>query len=73
MINTSIAGGERYRLISDQCKRLPNRPAVSTVWRWHRKGVRGHRLEGVIIGGQTYVSDEALDRFLAALNAPASD
>ena len=62
--------GEHYRLISQQAKRLPNRPAASTVWRWATKGTRGEVLDSKIIGGQRYVSDEAMDRFLTALNEP---
>lgn len=70
MANSFVHEGETFRPISAQCKRIATRPAVSTVWRWHRNGAKGVRLEGVRIGGQTYISDEALDRFLAALNQP---
>lgn len=41
----------------------------STVFRWASRGVRGHTLETVAIGGRTFTSREALDRFLKALNA----
>ena len=46
---------------------LPSRQGrklhVSTAYRWAQRGVGGRRLETVQIGGQTYTSREALDRF----------
>lgn len=41
---------------------------VSTVWRWTLRGVRGHRLERLIVGGRTYTTREAFERFVAATN-----
>lgn len=43
---------------------------TSTAMRWCLKGVRGHRLESLMVGGVRYTSREALGRFLGALNAP---
>jgi hypothetical protein len=37
--------------------------ATTTIWRWIKPGVAGVRLEKVHIGGQTYTSREALQRF----------
>jgi hypothetical protein len=48
---------------------VPGRPHISTFWRWAGRGVRGHRLEILRIGGKVYTSQEAIDRFLAALNS----
>jgi len=42
---------------------------VSTVWRWAKRGVRGIRLETIMIGGIRYTSVEALQRFFAATTA----
>ena len=47
---------------------LPPRPSgkrvhVSAVYRWAQRGVGGTRLEAVRVGGTTYTSREALQRF----------
>lgn len=49
-------------------KLLPPRPSgkrlhISAVYRWVQRGVRGVKLESVRIGGTTYTSREALQRF----------
>ena len=44
---------------------------VATLWRWAHRGVRGIRLESVMIGGIRYTSREALERFVAATTAAA--
>ena len=38
---------------------------LSAVYRWAQRGVRGVRLEVVRVGGTTYTSREALQRFAA--------
>ena len=43
-------------------------PHVATVWRWCSRGVRGVRLESLVIGGTRLVTQDAIDRFLAATN-----
>ena len=50
--------------ISQAAKALPNRPHVSTVWRWTRRGIGGKKLSIIKIGGHTYTSVQALTRFL---------
>lgn len=52
-------------------KRLPPRPNgrrlhISAVYRWVQRGVRGVVLETVRVGGTTYTSVEALQRFAEA-------
>lgn len=42
-----------------------------TIWRWHARGIRGIRLETLMIGGIRYTSREALQRFFAATTAAA--
>lgn len=49
-------------------RRLPlrangKRVHISAVYRWIRRGVRGVHLESIKIGGSTYTSIEALQRF----------
>lgn len=44
------------------------RPAhPSAVFRWIVRGVRGHKLDAVRLGGKTFTTAEALQRFAAAL------
>jgi hypothetical protein len=49
---------------------IPGRERVSlgTLHRWRLKGVRGVRLETVLIGGQRFTSRQAIERFLGWLN-----
>lgn len=44
------------------------RPAIATLHRWRQRGVRGVKLETVLIGGIRYTSREAIVRFIAAQN-----
>ena len=59
--------------LADAVRTLPkigeNRPHVSTLWRWCRKGVRGTRLEYAKLGGRIVTSAKALNEFAAALAA----
>lgn len=45
---------------------------VATIWRWCTKGVRGVRLESLVIGGRRVTTEEAFERFIAATNPEAS-
>jgi len=45
------------------------RKSLATLHRYRLNGVRGVKLETVLIGGLRYTSEEAVDRFIAALNA----
>ena len=54
-------------------RKLPPRPTgrrvhISAVYRWLTRGIRGVCLESVRIGGSTYTSMEALQRFADQLN-----
>ncbi|MBI1374549.1 MAG: DUF1580 domain-containing protein [Phycisphaera sp.] len=54
-------------------KLLPTRPNgrrvhISAVYRWIKRGVRGVRLESTQVGGTTYTSHEALQRFSEQLS-----
>ena len=57
-------------------KCLPPRPTgrrihISAVYRWMTRGLHGIRLETVKIGGTTYTSQEALQRFADELSTIA--
>jgi hypothetical protein len=63
--------------LSQAAKLMPrlrcDRPCnPSTIWRWCTRGVRGVRLESIRVGGTTATSQEALARFLEAINKQAN-
>jgi hypothetical protein len=43
---------------------------VSTIVRSTRRGVRGHVLKSVLVGGQRYIEREAFAEFIHAINQP---
>jgi hypothetical protein len=43
---------------------------ISAVYRWVQRGIRGTRLEVIRVGGTTYTSREALQRFAAPPVSP---
>jgi len=47
------------------------RPNVATVYRWMLAGVKGIRLESIMVGGTRCTSVQALQRFFDALTAAA--
>src|SRR4051794_8951254 len=51
---------------------VPSRPSPATAFRWAMEGIRGIRLETLMIGGRRYTSREAVVRFLARRNEPPS-
>lgn len=65
MIDTA---SEALISMRDVPRLLPYRPNgkrlhISAVYRWAQRGVRGVRLEVIRIGGATYTTREALQRF----------
>lgn len=61
--------------IRDVPRHLPPRSSgrhvhISTVYRWLLRGIRGVCLDAVRIGGTTYTSAEALQRFADRLTEP---
>ena len=62
---------ETLLTLTEATKVLPKvngrKPAVSTLWRWCRRGLRGVRLEYLRIGRNIVTSPQALHRFFAAL------
>jgi hypothetical protein len=62
---------EDLLLFVEAARSLPGRPHISTLHRWRLRGVRGVRLESVLIGGRRYTSLQALELFFAATTAAA--
>jgi hypothetical protein len=58
--------------ITDAAKSLPGRPHVSTLHRWRLRGIRGIKLETILLGGKRLTSREALQRFADRTTAAAS-
>jgi Protein of unknown function (DUF1580) len=54
---------ERLLSFTQAAKALPGRVHLSTIHRWRLGGVRGIKLESVLIGGKRLTSAEALQRF----------
>jgi len=57
--------------LTEATKVLPKvngkRPAISTLWRWCRRGLRGVHLEYIRVGRNIATSRQALNRFFTAL------
>jgi transposase len=51
-------------------RRAGRKVHISTVYRWTQRGVRGIQLESVRVGGSTYTSREAMQRFAERLSQP---
>ncbi len=51
--------------ISSAPSLIPGRPALSTVWRWVLKGIRGRKLESTMVGGRRFTTRQAIARFVA--------
>jgi hypothetical protein len=52
-------------------RRRGARPNVATIYRWMVQGVRGIKLESLVVGATRCTSVEALQRFFDALTAAA--
>jgi hypothetical protein len=59
--------GEHTFPLSHARDHVHSRPSPATAWRWALKGIRGVKLETVMMGGRRYTSREAVDRFFAGL------
>lgn len=73
MIDTTI---EQAIPLSVAARQVPNRNGgrgicAATIWRWAQRGLKGVRLETVMVGGLRMTSVEALGRFFAASTAAA--
>lgn len=47
-------------------RRIPGNPSVCALHRWRQNGVRGAKLETLLVGGTRFTSEEAISRFIAA-------
>lgn len=61
---TTVSLTEAAKIIP---RRNGKRAAISTIWRWCRKGIKGVRLEYIRVGRNIATSREALNRFYEAL------
>jgi hypothetical protein len=59
-------------LLSTAAEPLPNPPSPACLWRWHAKGIRGVRLETVVVGGRRYTTAAAWREFVTKLTANAN-
>ncbi len=62
--------------LSQAAKLFPRRRgnakvSMSTLWRWYTRGSRGVRLQVHRVGGQVYVTREAVRDFIAARSSSA--
>lgn len=57
-----------FRKIAAQ---LPSRPNVCTLHRWRGRGIRGKRLESLLIGGVWYTSIDACHRMFMTVTSAA--
>lgn len=70
-MSVSILDGEELLTFAEAAKALPQRRggskvAISTLWRWSRRGSRGVVLRTINVGGNVYTSREAITDFITA-------
>lgn len=53
-------------------RRIPGNPSVCALHRWRLSGVRGAKLETLLVGGTRFTSIEAIARFIAEQNRDES-
>jgi hypothetical protein len=75
MINVA---DEQLLTLVEAARRLPSRRCgkrvhSATVYRWISRGIRGVRLESIRVGGSTYTSAEAIQRFAHKLSGGAAE
>ena len=54
---------EHLVTLKQAARQLPGNVHLSTLHRWRLRGVKGVKLETLMIGGRRYASVEALSRF----------
>lgn len=61
---------ENIITLAEACRRVPpDGVSTATMARWIQRGVRGVKLETIVIGGRRLTSVESLSRFFTAQNA----
>jgi hypothetical protein len=68
----SISFDETLVTLAETARIFPGRPHSSTLWRWYTHGVRGVRLETLVVAGRRFCSREAIERFVTATTAAAN-
>jgi hypothetical protein len=58
--------------LAEAARLLPKRPNPATLWRWRTRGIRGVRLQTLMIGGRRHVLPSALRQFIEAVTAAPS-
>jgi Protein of unknown function (DUF1580) len=56
---------EKLLSFSEAAKTLPHRVHLNTLHRWRLRGIKGTKLETVLVGGRRMTSVESLHRFIA--------
>jgi len=65
-------GTETVLSLNQAAKAAPGRPHLATIWRWAQRGVKGVKLETIVVGGRRFTSSEAIERFIARTTAAAN-
>lgn len=68
LLRTEGEKPSRILSLSEASALIPSRPSIPTVHRWMTRGVNGHRLPSVKVGGKRMVFLNDLENFLLALN-----
>lgn len=55
--------------LSQAARCLPNKPGAATLWRWHRRGVNGVKLEIVRVGGRVFTTASAWRDFVTRMTS----
>jgi hypothetical protein len=72
-IDTSREELLTFAQAAHRCRPAGCKPvSPSTLWRWHRKGIAGVKLETICLGGTRFVSSEGLSRFFTAVTEAKS-
>jgi hypothetical protein len=59
---------ERLCPLAQATRHVPGNPHIATLHRWRLRGVKGVKLETVLVGGRRFTSVEAIARFMERLN-----
>lgn len=51
---------------------LPKKPSPACLWRWHRKGVNGIKLETVVVGGRRFTTERSWAAFVRGTTSEAN-
>lgn len=66
------AATENLVCFQEAPKYIPGHPSLCAIHRWKLTGVRGAKLETLLVGGKRFTSIEAISRLIAAQNRDES-